>query len=144
VPYVAPTPVGLAEEQANQPPPIGIGHPEVESVVLRGLAADPAERYPDAAAFSVALASAVGQLAAGDVTSIAPVVRPRATTRARERTARAPRTKGSPTTTMVARATAMIADLADPRRARRRSPLGAGGLPWRASRYPDAVDRMQR
>jgi serine/threonine-protein kinase len=75
-PYAAATPVGLAEEHAAPPAPIAGIRPELESAVLRGLAADPSDRHPDVAAFAAALGTALLAVPGGDVTDVAPVVSP--------------------------------------------------------------------
>jgi len=55
-PYVATTPVGLAEEQTNPPPPIDGAPAALDGVVRRGLATDPERRYPSVEGFASALA----------------------------------------------------------------------------------------
>ena len=50
-----------AAENPAPPPPMEIDNPAVEEVVLRGLAKDREDRFPDVAAFTAALAEAVGE-----------------------------------------------------------------------------------
>ena len=50
-----------AAENPAPPAPMEIDDPAVEEVVLRGLAKDREDRFPDVAAFSAALAEAVGE-----------------------------------------------------------------------------------
>lgn len=50
-----------AAEDPPPPPPMEIGDPAVEGVVLRGLAKDREDRFPDVAAFTAALVEAVGE-----------------------------------------------------------------------------------
>ena len=52
-----------AAEDPPPPPPMEIGDPAVEEVVLRGLAKDRDDRFPDVAAFTAALVEAVGEQA---------------------------------------------------------------------------------
>jgi serine/threonine protein kinase len=50
-----------AAENPAPPEPMGIDEPAVEEVVLRGLAKDREDRFPDVAAFTAALVEAVGE-----------------------------------------------------------------------------------
>ena len=50
-----------AAENPAPPAPMGIDEPAVEAVVLRGLAKDREDRFPDVAAFTAALVEAVGE-----------------------------------------------------------------------------------
>lgn len=51
----------VAAENPGPPEPMGIDEPAVEEVVLRGLAKDREDRFPDVAAFTAALVEAVGE-----------------------------------------------------------------------------------
>ncbi|HYI15558.1 MAG TPA: Stk1 family PASTA domain-containing Ser/Thr kinase, partial [Thermomicrobiales bacterium] len=60
LPFEADTPVGVAMQHVNTPPPPPSTFnpkipPEVDAIVLRSLAKDPTERYPSGAALSTAL-----------------------------------------------------------------------------------------
>ena len=50
-----------AAENPTPPPPMGIDNPLAEEVVLRGLAKDREDRFPDVAAFTAALVEALGE-----------------------------------------------------------------------------------
>jgi serine/threonine-protein kinase len=75
-PYETTTPVGLAEAQTSPPSPLPGVLPGLEAAVLRGLSQDPAERYPDVAAFAAAVESAVRPTSAGTDTDVARAVSP--------------------------------------------------------------------
>jgi len=55
-----------AAENPTPPAPMGIDNPAAEAVVLRGLAKDRDERFPDVASYTAALAEALGE-EAGDL-----------------------------------------------------------------------------
>jgi serine/threonine-protein kinase len=67
-PFDASTPVALAEAQAGGPPEVPGVDPELAEAVRRGLAIDPAARFPDVAAFGAAVGAAVQPAAAADAT----------------------------------------------------------------------------
>jgi len=60
LPFEADTPVGVAMQHVNTPPPAPSTYnpaipPEVDAIVLKALAKDPAERYPSGSALAAAL-----------------------------------------------------------------------------------------
>jgi CHASE2 domain-containing sensor protein len=60
VPYPRETDAAKLWAHVNAPPPGGLGSAALDAVVARGLAKDPAERFPSAGAFARACAQAVG------------------------------------------------------------------------------------
>jgi len=76
-PFDGATPIALAlAQRAGPPPDVRALRPEVPeavaAVATRALRADPAERYPSAAAMRAGLAAATGSVAAGVPTLVAP------------------------------------------------------------------------
>ena len=71
VPFDGDSAVSIALKHLNEPPPPlsrerpGV-HPALEGAVMRGLAKDPAQRYPDADAFIAALEDARAQIRSGE------------------------------------------------------------------------------
>jgi serine/threonine-protein kinase len=75
-PFDGATPVAIAEAQATGPPALPEVEPPLADAVRRGLAVDPAARFPDVAAFAAAVGTAVPPAAASDATRVIPVVVP--------------------------------------------------------------------
>jgi eukaryotic-like serine/threonine-protein kinase len=75
-PFDGATPVAIAEAQAAGLPALMDVDPPLAEAVRRGLAADPARRFPDVAAFAAAVGAAVGPAASSDATRVVPAVIP--------------------------------------------------------------------
>ena len=67
-PYSGATPVALAEEQAADPPALEDIDPTLAATVMRGLAPESAQRFPDVAAFARSLEQAVRPASPSDET----------------------------------------------------------------------------
>ena len=72
-PFDGATPLAIAEAQAAGPPALTDVDPPLAEAVRRGLAVDPAARFPDVAAFAAAVGAAVRPGAAADATRVVPV-----------------------------------------------------------------------
>jgi len=75
-PFDGATPVAIAEAQAGAPPMLPDVEPQLAEAVRRGLAIDPADRFPDVAAFAAAVGAAMRPAAASDATRVIPAVVP--------------------------------------------------------------------
>ena len=75
-PFDGTTPVAIAEAQAAGPPALPDVDLPLGEAVQRGLAVDPADRFPDVAAFATAVGAAVRPGAAADATRVIPAVVP--------------------------------------------------------------------
>jgi serine/threonine protein kinase len=84
-PFDGATPVAIADAQAAGPPMLPGVEPPLAEAIRRGLAIDPAARFPDVAGFAAAAGAAVRPAAASDATRVIPAVAPRV-----RRTARPP------------------------------------------------------
>jgi eukaryotic-like serine/threonine-protein kinase len=73
-PYDAGSPVALAAAHGAPPEPLTEVEPALADAVGRGLAPDPADRYPDVAAFAGAVAGAIRAAPAGAETTVIPAV----------------------------------------------------------------------
>ena len=75
-PFDGATPVAIVEAQAASPPMLPDVEPQLAEAVRRGLAIDPADRFPDVAAFAAAVGAAVRPAAASEATRVIPAVAP--------------------------------------------------------------------
>ena len=75
-PFAGATPVAIAEAHAAGPPALPGIDPPLADAVRRGLAVDPAARFPDVAAFAAAVGAAARPAAASDATRVTPAVVP--------------------------------------------------------------------
>jgi len=73
-PYDAGTPIALAAAHETPPPPLTGIEPALAGAIERGLAPDPADRFPDVAGFAAAIASALQPVDAAAPTTVVPVV----------------------------------------------------------------------
>ena len=73
-PYGAGTPVALAAAQAEPPAPLAGIEPALADAIERGLAPDPADRFPDVAGFAAAVAAALRPVDAAAPTTVVPAV----------------------------------------------------------------------
>ena len=75
-PFDGTTPLAIAEAQAAGPPALLDVDLPLGEAVQRGLAVDPADRFPDVAAFATAVGAAVLPGSAADATRVIPAVVP--------------------------------------------------------------------
>ena len=73
-PYDAGTPVALAAAHEAPPPPLVGVEPALAGAIERGLSPDPADRFPDVAAFATAVAGALQPVDAAAPTTVVPAV----------------------------------------------------------------------
>jgi serine/threonine-protein kinase len=73
-PYDATTPVALAAAHSQLPAPLADVEPLLAGAVERGLAAEPADRFPDVAAFTDAVGQAIQPATAAAETTVIPAV----------------------------------------------------------------------
>ena len=73
-PFDGSTPLAIAEAQATGPPTLTEVVPQLAEGVRRGLAVDPAARFPDVGAFAAAVGAAVRPGAPSDATRVVPAV----------------------------------------------------------------------
>ena len=73
-PYEASTPVALAAAHTEPPVSLTGFEPALASAIERGLSPDPADRFPDVAAFAAAVAGALRSVPANAQTTVIPAV----------------------------------------------------------------------